>query len=237
MKTVIHRAETRGAANFGWLDARHTFSFGRYYNPDRMSFGVLRVLNDDRIAGGAGFPTHPHDNMEIVTIPLEGALEHKDSMGNTAVIEKGKVQVMSAGTGVQHSEYNKNENEELKLLQIWMIPNKQNVTPRYDEVAISEIAVENELYQILSPNPDDDGVWVHQNSWWYMIQTTKDSHLTYKFKDETNGLYIFLIKGSMTIDGEQLSTRDGIGIYQTSSFDFNITQDSEALFMEVPLKF
>ncbi len=168
METVLHRADTRGNANHGWLHSRHSFSFANYYNPERMNFGVLRVLNDDIVAGGRGFGKHPHSNMEIISIPLSGDLEHKDSMGNATVIKQGDIQVMSAGTGVAHSEYNKNENEEVKFLQIWVIPNKENVTPRYDQIKLSEIQKENSFYQILSPNKDDQGVWIHQNAWFHL---------------------------------------------------------------------
>jgi hypothetical protein len=159
MNQVIHKAASRGNANHGWLNSFHTFSFANYYNPERMSFGVLRVLNDDQVQAGKGFGTHPHDNMEIISIPLEGDLEHKDSMGNVTVIKEGDVQVMSAGTGVTHSEYNKNLDKEVKFLQIWIFPRQKNVEPRYDQVSLREIEKENELYQVLSPNKEDQGVW------------------------------------------------------------------------------
>src|ERR1700754_2737741 len=159
--TVLHKADTRGHANHGWLDSHHTFSFANYYNPERMSFGVLRVLNDDRVDPGMGFGKHPHDNMEIISIALEGDLEHKDSMGNTAVIKKGDIQVMSAGTGIYHSEYNRNKDKLTKFLQIWVYPNKKNVTPRYDQISLNEEDRRNKLQQILSPNANDEGVWIH----------------------------------------------------------------------------
>ena len=165
MKTVLHKADTRGHANHGWLDTHHSFSFANYHNPERMHFGVLRVLNDDRVAEGRGFGTHPHDNMEIISIPLEGDLEHKDSMGNVAVIKEGDVQVLSAGTGISHSEYNMNQDSEVKFLQIWVFPNKKQVEPRYDQISVRDIEKENQLYQILSPSMDDQGVWIHQNAW------------------------------------------------------------------------
>ena len=168
MKTIIHKADSRGKADHGWLKSHHSFSFANYYNPERMNFGVLRVLNDDRLAAGMGFGAHPHANMEIISIPLEGDLEHKDSMGNTTVIKEGDVQVMSAGTGVQHSEYNHSKTEEVKFLQIWVIPNKQDVEPRYDQVSIRDIQKENEFYQIVSPNEGESGVWVHQDAWFYL---------------------------------------------------------------------
>ena len=175
MKTVFHKAETRGQANHGWLNANHSFSFANYYNPDRMNFGVLRVLNDDTIAGGEGFGTHPHDNMEIITIPFEGNLAHKDNMGNAAVINAGDVQVMSAGTGISHSEFNNSQDSEVKLLQIWVFPNEKNVEPRYDQISIRDIETENKFYQILSPNKNDQGVWINQDAWFHLGKFKKRS--------------------------------------------------------------
>jgi redox-sensitive bicupin YhaK (pirin superfamily) len=166
--SILHRAESRGHAHHGWLDSHHTFSFANYYNPERMNFGVLRVLNDDRVSEGMGFGTHPHDNMEIISIPLSGDLEHRDSMGNVAVIKNGDVQVMSAGTGITHSEYNKNLNKAVKFLQIWVFPNKRNVTPRYGQLTLKKEERINRLQQIVSPNQNDAGVWIHQNAWFYL---------------------------------------------------------------------
>ena len=168
MKTIYHSAETRGNANHGWLKANHSFSFAQYYDPERMNFGALRVLNDDTIAPGKGFGTHPHDNMEIITIPLKGDLEHKDSMGNVGVINEGEIQVMSAGTGVYHSEYNKNKDKPINLLQLWVIPKTRNVKPRYDQKSLREYKKTNAFYQILSPNQDDGGMWIHQDAWFHM---------------------------------------------------------------------
>jgi redox-sensitive bicupin YhaK (pirin superfamily) len=167
-KTILHKSETRGHANHGWLESYHTFSFANYYNPERMHFGVLRVLNDDRVNPGMGFGAHPHDNMEIISIPLEGDLEHKDSMGNVATIKHGDIQVLSAGTGIQHSEYNRNQNQLVKFLQIWIFPNKKNVTPRYDQITLNIAERHNKLQQIISPNPDDEGVWIHQDAWFHL---------------------------------------------------------------------
>ena len=166
MKTVFHSADSRGHANHGWLDSHHTFSFANYYNPERLHFGALRVLNDDIVAPGRGFGKHPHDNMEIISIPLSGDLEHQDSMGNTTVIKQGDVQVMSAGTGVFHSEYNKNADKEVRFLQIWMFPREKGVKPRYDQITMNGQMKPNQFNQILSPNPKDEGVWVHQDPWW-----------------------------------------------------------------------
>ena len=236
MKSVLHKAETRGHANHGWLDSHHTFSFANYRNPERMNFGVLRVLNDDIVSAGRGFSTHPHDNMEIISIPLQGDLEHKDSMGNVAVIKAGDVQVMSAGTGIFHSEYNKNQDEEVRFLQIWMFPNKRNVTPRYDQISLNDNAAENTLQQILSPDPADDGVWVHQNAWFHMGELKKDSEHIYELKDRNNGVYVFVLDGEMDVEGQVLSKRDGFGIWDTDAIGIKPIQNSKVLLMEVPMQ-
>jgi quercetin 2,3-dioxygenase len=232
---VIHKATTRGHANHGWLDAHHTFSFANYYNPDRMHFGVLRVLNDDRIAGGRGFGTHPHDNMEIITIPLSGAVAHKDSMGNSGTITSGEVQVMSAGTGIQHSEFNHLADADLKLLQIWLFPNKANVTPRYQQITLPK-AQTNAFQQILSPSPDDDGVWIHQNAWFHLGEFEKGSTTSYSLKSPaTNGVYAFVIEGDVTIAGQPLNQRDGLGIWNVASVDLKAESHARVLYMEVPM--
>lgn len=236
MKTVYHKADTRGFADHGWLKSHHTFSFANYYNPERMSFGVLRVLNDDQVASGMGFGTHPHRDMEIISIPLEGDLEHKDSMGTTAVIRNGEIQVMSAGTGVQHSEYNKNKDGLVKFLQIWVIPNKMNVTPRYDQISIKENEKINDFQQILSPNPYDEGVWIHQNAWFNLAKFEKGNAKEYRIHDAKNGVYVFVLKGSAKIDEQTLGTRDGFGIWETESFTLEALEDSEVLLMEVPMQ-
>ena len=236
MKTVYHKADTRGFADHGWLESHHTFSFANYYNPERMSFGVLRVLNDDQVASGMGFGTHPHRDMEIISIPLEGDLEHKDSMGTTAVIRNGEIQVMSAGTGVQHSEYNKNKDGLVKFLQIWVIPNKMNVTPRYDQISIKENEKINDFQQILSPNPYDEGVWIHQNAWFNLAKFEKGNAKEYRIHDAKNGVYVFVLKGSAKIGEQILGTRDGFGIWETESFTLAALEDSEVLLMEVPMQ-
>lgn len=234
--TILHKAETRGHANHGWLDSHHTFSFANYYNPERMHFGVLRVLNDDRVDPGMGFGTHPHDNMEIISIPLEGDLQHKDSMGNVAVIKHGDIQVMSAGTGIQHSEYNKNSDKLTKFLQIWVFPNKKNVTPRYDQITLDLKDRHNKLQQILSPNANDAGVWIHQDAWFHLGQFDKDIKSTYQFKKEGNGVYAFVIKGNFKINDQEVNERDGFGVWNTSKIDITaLTANSEILLMEVPM--
>ncbi len=236
MKTILHKAETRGHANHGWLDSHHTFSFANYYNPERMHFGVLRVLNDDRVAPGKGFGTHPHDNMEIISIPLEGDLEHKDSMGNKAVIKEGDVQVMSAGTGVFHSESNKNQDKEVKFLQIWIFPNAKNLTPRYDQISIRDVEKENSFYQVLSPNKNAQGVWIHQNAWFHLGRFEAGKSETYTLKDTNNGVYAFVLEGEVEIDGQKLERRDGIGIWDVSQINAKSTTNSHILLMEVPMQ-
>lgn len=233
--TVLHKADTRGHANHGWLNSHHTFSFANYYNPERMHFGVLRVLNDDRVEAGMGFGTHPHDNMEIISIPLEGDLEHKDSMGNTAVIKNGDIQVMSAGSGITHSEYNKNKDKEVKFLQIWVFPNKRNVTPRYDQITLNESDRHNKLQQIISPNPDDAGVWIHQNAWFHLGKLDKGFKTEYKVKDKSNGVYVFLLSGKLNVNGQALDARDGFGTWSVDKLNIEATENAEVLLMDVPM--
>ncbi len=233
--TILHKADTRGKADHGWLQSHHSFSFASYYNPDRMHFGVLRVLNDDTVAPGQGFGTHPHDNMEIISIPLEGDLEHKDSMGNVAVIRNGDVQVMSAGTGIRHSEYNRSKEQLVKFLQIWVFPNKKNVTPRYDQLTLNLKDRHNKLQQILSPNPDDEGVWIHQDAWFHLGQFDKGVGTEYQIKKAGNGVYAFVLKGDVTIAGQQLNTRDALGIWDTDKISLSADSDAELLLMEVPM--
>ena len=233
---ILHKAETRGHANHGWLDSHHSFSFANYYNPERMHFGALRVLNDDRVDPGMGFGTHPHDNMEIISIPLEGDLEHKDSMGNTTVIRSGDIQVMSAGTGIQHSEFNKNNDRLTKFLQIWVFPNQRNVTPRYDQITLNIEDRHNKLQQILSPNTDDEGVWIHQDAWFYLTKLDSNISLDYTVKKKGNGLYAFVLKGDITINDQVLNVRDGLGIWDIDKINIvSKSQDAELLLMEVPM--
>lgn len=235
MNTVIHKNNTRGHANHGWLDSHHTFSFANYHNPERMHFGVLRVLNDDRVAGGQGFGRHPHDNMEIISIPLEGDLEHQDSLGNKAIIRKGDVQVLSAGTGIFHSEYNKNKDAEVQFLQIWIFPNKKQVTPRYDQISIADLRKDNEFYQILSPNKDDQGVWIHQDAWFHMGEFNQQTEQTYQLNKKGNGVYAFVLEGEANINGQALEKRDGYGIWDVDSVSITAEKDAKILLMEVPM--
>src|SRR5436190_8079353 len=233
--TILHKAATRGHANHGWLDSYHTFSFANYYNPERMHFGELRVLNDDTVTGGMGFGTHPHDNMEIISIPLEGDLQHKDSMGNTAVIKQGDIQVMSAGTGIYHSEQNNDKGEAVKFLQIWIFPNKNNVVPRYDQLTLNVADRHNKLQQVLSPNATDEGVWIYQDAWFHMGNLDKEVTVNYNLKKEGNGVYAFVLKGDVSINEQPLNTRDGFGISGVNELTITADSEAEILLMEVPM--
>ncbi len=234
-KKILHLAASRGHANHGWLDSKHSFSFANYYNPERMQFGVLRVLNDDTVAAGMGFGKHAHDNMEIISIPLVGDLEHADSMGNTTVIKNGDIQVMSAGTGITHSEYNKNKDQEVKFLQIWIFPNKQNVVPRYDQITLNLADRHNNLQQIISPNENEEGVWIHQNAWFHLAKFDQYFASAYTMKDPLNGLYIFNLSGQVQINDQILHPRDGYGIWETNNINIKSITESEFLIMEVPM--
>lgn len=234
--SVIHRADSRGKADHGWLLSNHTFSFANYYNPERMHFGVLRVLNDDKVEAGRGFGTHPHDNMEIISIPLEGDLEHKDSMGNTAMIRSGDIQVMSAGTGIMHSEFNKNSDRLVKFLQIWIYPKKRNVTPRYDQITLDKTKSHNQFQQILSPNADDEGVWIHQDAWFQLGTFDQGKETLYQIRKKGNGVYAFILKGSAEIGGETLEERDGFGVWDIQDLNIKpLKEGTEILLMEVPM--
>ncbi len=236
MKSILHKANTRGHANHGWLDSYHSFSFANYHNPERMNFGVLRVLNDDTVSGGKGFGTHPHDNMEIISIPLEGDLEHQDNMGNRTVIKEGDVQILSAGTGIMHSEYNKNKDEQVKFLQIWLFPNKKNLAPRYDQVSVRDLQKKNELYQVLSPNAEDGGVWVNQDAWFFMGELEKGISQDYKIHKEGNGVYVFVLEGDVSINDQKLNKRDGLGIWEVEEFKVTADTNAKVLLMEVPMQ-
>lgn len=235
MNTVLHKAETRGHANHGWLDTHHTFSFANYMNPDRMHFGNLRVLNDDIVDGGMGFGTHPHNNMEIISIPLSGDLEHKDSMGNVAVIKQNDIQIMSAGTGIYHSEYNKNTDNKVNFLQIWVFPKQKNIEPRYDQITLVAADRDNKLQQIVSPHKDGAGVWINQDAWFYLGSLKKGFTTNHKLNLKGNGIYAFVINGNVTISGQALNKRDGFGVWDTDAIDITADSDAELLLMEVPM--
>ncbi|AKA35693.1 pirin family protein [Flagellimonas lutaonensis] len=236
MKTVLHTSDTRGYADHGWLKSYHTFSFANYHDPERMHFGVLRVLNDDEVAPGRGFRTHPHSNMEIISIPLEGDLEHKDGMGNTTIINEGDIQVMSAGTGIYHSEFNKSKDRSVKFLQIWVIPNRKDVTPQYDQISIRDMQRNNTFYQILSPNKDDEGVWIHQDAWFHIGDFDKDTSDTYTLKKKGNGVYIFVLDGQVSVNGQELNSRDGFGIWDIDQIQFKSLSVGRVLLMEIPMQ-
>jgi redox-sensitive bicupin YhaK (pirin superfamily) len=232
----LHRARDRGHANFGWLDSYHSFSFGQWYNPKYTNFGVLRVLNDDTVAPGAGFGRHPHANFEIISIPLAGALEHRDSMGNKQIIREGEIQVMSAGTGIEHSEMNASGEEEVKFLQIWLFPNKKNISPRYDQKLMNPGAIQNAFVQILSPKPGEEGVWIHQDAWFHIGIFTDLSTQTYALKKDGNGLFIFVLEGSVEVDGLLLEKRDALGLYDAEEVSFTQMKNTRLLLMEVPMQ-
>ena len=236
MKTKLYTSDSRGYADHGWLKTNHTFSFANYYNPERIHFGALRVLNDDWVAAGEGFGKHPHDNMEIITIPFSGEILHQDSMGNKGVIKPGEIQVMSAGTGIFHSEYNHSKDQPLTLFQIWIIPNKKNVTPRYDQITINDLAKRDELFQILSPNIDDQGVWIHQDAWFYMGDLSSGTQVEYKLNRLESGVYIQLIEGEVEIDGNTLRDRDAISITEASTIKIKSNNKTRVLVMEVDRK-
>ncbi|MEM9930747.1 MAG: pirin family protein [Bacteroidota bacterium] len=236
MQTILHKAGTRGLADRGWLKSNHTFSFASYYNPERMHFGVLRVLNDDVVAPGRGFGRHPHDNMEIISIPLSGDLQHEDSLGNVAVIKQGDIQAMSAGTGVTHSEMNAKADTPVEFLQIWVFPKSRNVTPNYSQITLDPAALDNQLDQILSPNPNDRGVAIHQNAWFHLGNIASGTTLNYDIKKSGNGVYAFVLEGDVTIANQSLNKRDGFGIWDTNKISITADNDTKLLLMEVPME-
>lgn len=236
MKTTLHKAATRGLANHGWLKSFHSFSFAGYYEPTRMHFGALRVLNDDTVAAGMGFGKHPHDNMEIISIPTFGDLKHKDSMGNETIIKEGDIQIMSAGTGIAHSEMNANTNKEVRFFQIWILPNRKNVEPRYDQYTLDVNKMHNNLLQVLSPNAAEEGVWIHQDAFFSLGQLDAGFETTYSLKKTGNGVYAFVIEGDVTINGQSLNHRDGLGIEDVETLEIKADSDARLLLMEIPLR-
>lgn len=237
MTTQLFESNTRGKADFGWLKANFSFSFGNYYNPERIQFGMLRVLNDDTIAGGTGFGTHGHANMEIITIPLEGGLMHKDSMGNEGVIRFGEVQVMSAGTGVEHSEMNASQKENAKTLQLWVFPDKEGVTPRYDQKSFDIENQINTFVNIVSPKDKNDGnaLWVYQKTFFYLGIFDSNTTKIYNVKIPKNGVYLFLLEGEIEVNNQILKARDAIGITDFDEFEIKILSKSKILLVEVPM--
>jgi redox-sensitive bicupin YhaK (pirin superfamily) len=235
--SIYHPADSRGKTDLGWLKSAHTFSFGNYYDPERISFGALRVLNDDILNGGEGFGEHPHDNMEIISIPLSGGLKHVDSMDNVAVIGDGDIQVMSAGTGIFHEEHNDDADEIAQFLQIWVYPNQLNIEPRYDQLTLNKADRQNKLQQILSPDKDDAGVWIYQNAWFHLGHFDKGLSTQYQPKAVGNGVYIFIISGSVKVNDQVLSARDGLGVWDTGNIELKTLENSEFLLMDVPMSF
>ena len=235
MKYQIFKADERGGANHGWLNTKHSYSFANYFDSSRIHFGALRVMNDDIVAGGMGFGKHPHDNMEIITLPTKGGLKHSDSMGTGSVIKAGDIQVMSAGTGVFHSEMNAYEDQTSEFFQIWIFPHTQNVEPRYQQISIEELAKENELYQILSPNADDQGVWIHQNAWMFKGEFSAEKTVDYSVQQAGNGVFLMVVEGSIEFDGNVLDRRDTIEISDVENFQFKTTPNTQVLLIDIPM--
>ncbi len=233
MKKVIHRAEDRGFEDHGWLKTHHSFSFGSYFDPDRMHFGALRVLNDDRVAPGKGFGRHPHKDMEIVTIPLEGTIEHRDSAGHGGVLRPGQVQAMTAGTGIEHSEFNHNDDRELAFLQIWVIPRHRKLEPRYQEQAVPR---GSGWRQIVSPDRKDDGLWIQQDAWFYLREFDAEEFVEYSVHGEGQGVYLFLLEGRLKVDDMPLGKRDAIGIWDTEKISILAEENARILLIEVPME-
>ncbi len=235
MKTILHKANTRGHASFGWLNSYHTFSFGHYYNPERIHFGALRVLNDDTVKGGMGFSKHPHDNMEIVSIPLSGDLHHKDTTGRDEIIRQHDVQIMSAGSGIAHSETNANHDKEVKFLQIWVFPKEKNIEPRYQQKSFKPEDRLNQVLTVVAPD-DENAVWINQDAWFSLANLEAGVEKTYEIKRKENGVYAFIIGGQVTINGEQLDARDGLGIWETEAIHITANSNAEVLLIDVPMK-
>lgn len=235
MKTVLHKADSRGHANHGWLDSHHSFSFANYYDPDRVHFGLLRVLNDDIVSGGMGFGTHPHDNMEIVSIPLRGALRHKDTTGRNEVIRTNDVQIMSAGSGIAHSEYNDSKTDPVNFLQIWVFPKLKNIPPRYEQKTMNPQDRVNKFQPVVSPEKGADGVWINQDAWFHLGNFKKGFQAEYTVKKKGNGVYAFVLEGEATLGGQMVSQRDGFGISDTGSFSITANHDTEILLIDVPM--
>jgi len=236
MKKVIHRADSRGHFDYGWLKTNYTFSFSNYYDPERISFGMLRVLNDDSIDGGQGFGTHPHNDMEIVTVPLEGALAHKDSTGNKGVIYPDEIQIMSAGTGIQHSEFNHLSDGTTKLLQLWIFPDRKGHEPRYNQKYFDPEERKNKLQFIVTPEKKDGNLWLNQDAYLSRTDLEKNNSINYKIDTQGNGVYLFLIEGNISVSDETLSNRDGMGIWETNEVSIKANEDSQILLIEVPMK-
>jgi redox-sensitive bicupin YhaK (pirin superfamily) len=236
MTTVVHKANTRGHANHGWLNSYHTFSFAGYYDPARVNFGALRVLNDDIVKGGAGFGQHPHDNMEIISIPLRGTLEHGDNTGGHGIIKSGEVQIMSAGSGIAHSEKNASKNDEVNFLQVWVFPKEKNIQPRYDQKLFLAEERINKFQTVVSPEKNSESLWINQDAWFSLSKLAKGFSTDYAVNKTTNGVYVFVIEGDVTINGQKLNKRDGFGVWEVEKLVISADNDAEILVMEVPMK-
>ncbi len=236
MKKTLHKADTRGVAERGWLSSRQTFSFADYRNPERMQFGLLRVINDDVVQPSMGFGTHPHENMEIISIPITGELRHHDSMGNTQHIKVGEVQIMSAGTGLTHSEYNASDSEVVNFLQIWVFPKEPDIEPRYDQKLFSRDQRQGQFQNIVAPDQNAGGVWINQDAWFWLGDYKAGQSDTYTIKRSGNGAYFFVLEGSVALASEQLGSRDGLGIEGATSVGFEATEDCQLLVMDVPVQ-
>jgi redox-sensitive bicupin YhaK (pirin superfamily) len=236
MKTELFKASTRGHKDHGWLDTHHTFSFAGYFDPKRINFGALRVVNDDIVSGGKGFGTHPHDNMEIISIPLYGDLQHQDSMGHGSVIQHGEVQVMSAGTGITHSEFNANKDIPLNFFQIWIFPNTENVEPRYDQRKFDFVAAKNSLITLVAPKTDNEGLWIHQDAWMKMGMFDKDFSFNCELKKPDDGLFVMVVEGEFEIGDMLLAHRDAVGISEFETVKITAKSDNATiLLIEVPM--
>ena len=237
MKKVLHPAATRGSANYGWLRANYSFSFANYFNPERLQFGLLRVLNDDYVAPAMGFGKHPHNNMEIVTIPFSGALRHKDSMGNEGVIRAGDIQVMSAGNGVEHSEQNDSMTEAVTLFQIWVFPETENVAPRYDQKQIAPLMTPNMFSTVVKPKSEaiNGELWIHQQAYFNIGEFSEKAEVTYTLHGKDHGIYLMVIDGTFFVENEMLNNRDAIGIWDTTDVSITAEKGSKALLIEVPM--
>ncbi|HMG94077.1 MAG TPA: pirin family protein [Chryseolinea sp.] len=235
MKTTLHRADTRGHANHGWLDSHHTFSFAGYYDPARVHFGLLRVLNDDIVKGGNGFGQHPHDNMEIISIPLKGALQHGDNTGGQGIIKSGEVQIMSAGSGIAHSEKNASKDDDVNFLQIWVFPKERDITPRYDQKLFATEERKNKFQAVISPEKNENSLWINQDAWFSLGNLSKGFNGGYTVQKTSNGVYVFVIEGEVTVDGQKLNKRDGLGVWDTDKISITADTDAEVLLIDVPI--
>ena len=235
MKPTYHENESRGLADHGWLKSRHTFSFSSYHNPERMNFGLLRVINDDIVKPSMGFGTHPHENMEIISIPLSGSLRHQDSMGNKHIISTGEVQIMSAGSGITHSEYNNSSSEEVKFLQIWVLPKEKDINPRYDQKIFDVVNRRNRFQLLVAPETSEEAVWINQDAWFSLADIEAEQQVNYEKNNTRNGVYFFVIEGNANIDGNDVKQRDGLGIIDGETYPIVAQSKTQLLAIEVPL--